>query len=196
MNICPVCGIDIDVAKEMFPGGWTLCEEWASPHLGEVKKGKDIGYKNFYRKYIWHACEGCGKKRWVQLTHNSPKKELCPSCAHKRRMVGKQHGPDNFNWKGGEFYKNGYVRIRVPEHPLSDEHGYVKRAVLVLEKKLGRPTLSGMHSHHINGVKDDDRPENLDELSRSEHSKLHRLRGRNTTCEELELTEEEDNERD
>ncbi len=27
MNICPNCGGDIDVLEEMFPDGWTTCEE-------------------------------------------------------------------------------------------------------------------------------------------------------------------------
>ena len=26
-NICPICGGDIDALKEMFPQGWTTCEE-------------------------------------------------------------------------------------------------------------------------------------------------------------------------
>jgi len=31
-----------------------------------------------------------------------------------------------------------------------------------------------MGVHHINGVKDDDRPENLMEVSRSKHMSIHR----------------------
>ena len=26
-DICPYCGGDIDALKEMFPDGWTTCEE-------------------------------------------------------------------------------------------------------------------------------------------------------------------------
>jgi len=50
--------------------------------------------------------------------------------------------------------------------------GYVKRARLVLEQKLGRYLLDGHETHHINGIKDDDRPENLLELSTSAHRAL------------------------
>jgi len=31
-------------------------------------------------------------------------------------------------------------------------------------------------THHVNGVKNDDRPENLDEMERSEHAQLNLVR--------------------
>lgn len=67
----------------------------------------------------------------------------------------------------------GYVLIFKPEHPEAMANGYVKRARLVLEKKLGRPILPGMRSHHINEIKDDDRPENLQEISQPEYARYH-----------------------
>lgn len=51
---------------------------------------------------------------------------------------------------------------------------YVKRARLILEEQLGRYLLPGMDVHHRNEIKDDDRPENLEELSRGEHNKRRR----------------------
>ena len=69
----------------------------------------------------------------------------------------------------------GYVFVLMPEHPRANHVGYVKRAVLVLEQNLGRELLSSEVPHHINHDKGDDRPENLDALTKSEHGKLHRL---------------------
>ena len=45
-NICPYCGIDIDVAKEMFPNGFTTCKELGLTDVlqkvdKELKKVKD-----------------------------------------------------------------------------------------------------------------------------------------------------------
>jgi len=85
-----------------------------------------------------------------------------------------QKGSSAENWKGSETRSRGYILIRRPDHPRAKHAGrYVKRADLVLEKKLGRELESGEIAHHCNGVKDDDRPENLLVMTHSEHSRLH-----------------------
>ncbi|AXH89419.1 HNH endonuclease [Micromonospora aurantiaca] len=60
--------------------------------------------------------------------------------------------------------RDGYVRVRMPEHPRADKSGMVLEHVVVMEQKLGRPVRwdLGEQVHHINGVKDDNRPENLE----------------------------------
>ena len=60
----------------------------------------------------------------------------------------------NPNWGGGQHYYRGYVFVYQSNHPHAHRN-YVKRAILVLEEKLGRPLLLGMDAHHINGVRDD-----------------------------------------
>ena len=58
----------------------------------------------------------------------------------------------------------GYAYVLQPDHPQANKRGYVRRAHLVLEEALGRPLREGCVTHHINGIKDDDSPENLMEL--------------------------------
>ena len=70
-------------------------------------------------------------------------------------------GSLNPNWRGGRRYVGGYVLVHRPEHPFSDEDGYVFEHRIVLEGLLGRYLLPGEVSHHINGIKDDNREENL-----------------------------------
>lgn len=66
----------------------------------------------------------------------------------------------------------GYVQIFEPNHPRANCHGYVSEHTLVLEKKIGRHLQGTEEVHHINGVKHDNRPENLELCaSRSDHLK-------------------------
>ncbi len=54
-------------------------------------------------------------------------------------------------------------------NPYSPEH------VLVAERSIGRLLRRGVeHVHHINGVKSDNRPENLLVCTKSRHRELHR----------------------
>lgn len=66
----------------------------------------------------------------------------------------------------------GYVELRLPGHPHA-RNGRVLEHVVVAEDKLGRALRPDEHVHHRNGNKRDNRPENLQVLTASEHSKLH-----------------------
>lgn len=87
----------------------------------------------------------------------------------KARWASSRRAENAPNWKGGQTENDGYIFIMMPEHPRADPYGYVKRARLVLEQKLGRPLLPRMEIHHINGIRNDDRPENLEELTHADH---------------------------
>lgn len=117
------------------------------------------------RRQVWIPCIDCGEYRWVDLCKGEPRNLRCLSCSRR--------SPDNPHWKGGEAKVWGYVYVLKPEHPFANAVGRVSRSRLVLEEKLGRYLKEGYEPHHRNLIRDDDRPENLEELSHVEHGKLH-----------------------
>ncbi|MDN5846345.1 MAG: HNH endonuclease [Candidatus Nitrosocosmicus sp.] len=74
-------------------------------------------------------------------------------------------------WKGGKIINSdGYVEIYSPDHhKATKSRPYVKEHVDVMEKHIGRYLRKGEEVHHINEDKLDNRIQNLQLMSRSEH---------------------------
>lgn len=92
------------------------------------------------------------------------------SCWAKTRK-----GQRNSNWRGGRIVDpNGRVLIYAPDHPQPTTNGtHVYEYRLVAEKKLGRYLSEKEIVHHVNGDPTDNRPENLEVMTQSEHMKRH-----------------------
>ncbi len=79
-------------------------------------------------------------------------------------------------WKGGRKYtRKGYVQILMPEHKRADRNGYVMEHIVVYERETGIEIPPCCCIHHLNGIKTDNRIENLCMMTFAGHTRYHHL---------------------
>ncbi len=157
------------------------------PKLGEARQGRDIKEKEKfpYARYIWARCRQCGNKRWARDTtlNNVNYTGLCKSCYARANIAlfARRIGSNHPRWKGGRVKtKEGYILRRLypddPFYSMVDTHKYVLEHRLVMARQLGRCLKSWEVVHHKNGIRDDNRDENLELLpAPHRHDALTRL---------------------
>lgn len=144
------------------------------PEIGEICCSREIKETgNPYQKYIWTPCIVCGKPRWMTVTHfNKNQSMRCHHCG----ALG-SGGEKHSNWKGGRIVLDGYVSVWLskdsPFYPMADKKGYVREHRLVMAQTLGRCLQPFEFPHHKNGIRSDNRPENLELTMAGAHIRNH-----------------------
>lgn len=125
---------------------------------------------------IKKICDYCGKEFETFKCYEKRKRKN-RFCSKKCEAEFKNYHNTREQWKGGRISSTtGYIYIRINGKEIG-EH------VLVMEKALGRRLKKGEVVHHINGIKTDNRIENLQLMTNSEHVKLHQVgRVNNSPC--------------
>jgi hypothetical protein len=130
---------------------------------------------NKWGRAVWICKCSCGNI--VKVKGNSLLLHKTKSCGCLRRDTARESnlGEKANTWNGGKSTDgNGYIRILAKDHPHANARGYVMEHILIAERALGEYLPEGSVIHHINGVRDDNRLENLWWFpSRSEHVAHH-----------------------
>ena len=138
------------------------------PRLGEIRRSWEIGKKGRH-KWMWCACEMCGKERWALFNGkiNKSVTKICLAC-NRKKFKEECHGFGfkATRWKGGRRKDvHGYILIHLQLndffYPMADVCGEVPEHRLVIAKALNRCLLPWEIIHHKNGTRDDNRLENL-----------------------------------
>ena len=126
-------------------------------------------------KWFDKTCVVCGKEYKTRMSPSMVKKGAGKYCSKKCLYIGRDNrGEKSSNWKGGRsIHDSGYILLKSPGHPHATYLGYVREHRLVMEKHLVRYLLPSEDVHHLNGIKTDNRIENLELVgSRSEHLRI------------------------
>lgn len=144
-------------------------------HSDETKKKISMSHndKSGWHKGTFHTKES---KRKMSLSKTGKPSPL------KGKKCTYFEGKKNPNWKGGKIKQNKYIIVYQPKHPFCNKMGYLYEHRLVMEKHLGRYLKPEEVVHHINGIKDDNRIENLMLFENSKkhlnHHKTSNIRSR------------------
>lgn len=100
-------------------------------------------------------------------------KKLSPE--HRAKVIktlNHGRGSENPMWNGGVSISDGYIIIKVDNHPNAN-NGYVKYHRFVMEQALGRYLATNEHVHHIDGNKLNNSLDNLQMVTPEEHGRIH-----------------------
>lgn len=150
------------------------------------------------------TCDVCGKSIYIRparlIVQNYKTCSIeCSRIMRSKFFVGENNhqygkrGKLNATYKGHtRRIKNGYVQVRIEEHPFSIG-GFIREHRVIAEKHhlnsinsieiCGKLYLRPEYDvHHIDFDKTNNSPENLLVLTRSEHSRLHNEVKRQKKC--------------
>jgi hypothetical protein len=119
-------------------------------------------HKNEPKKRGWWLCQcSCGNQKVI--AGNNLVCGVTKSCSCIQKEWASRRGPLSHHWKHGlAKTSEGYIAEYSPDHPRADMNGRVLQHRLVMEKSIGRYLFPNENVHHKNGIRSDNRIENLE----------------------------------
>lgn len=149
MKICTVCSCEHDQPRSQ---NCVKCQRKIN-HKRYCDSHKEKRYE-YMMRYIKNNPE---KRKESSRRSYCKKKGISLSDLRTKRKQGEGH-----------LKKNGYRVLNIKGHPNScSKKGWIYEHVVVMSKNLNRPLTKGEAVHHKNGIKHDNRIENLELWSRS-----------------------------
>ena len=121
-------------------------------------------------EFTCEACGNCFSLKPSQAQHQAGRfcSRACQAAGRIRRPLDREH-----NGKPARLDRHGYVWVWEPGNPDAVRYkGWVAEHRLVAERLVGRPLTSADEVHHINRIRDDNRPENLEVLDSVTHARI------------------------
>lgn len=142
------CSIDDCTAPHRARG-------WCDNHLQQWYRTGDPGTK-LYKPAKLCDIEGCDRKdKYFGLCSMHHRRLQVNGNPLKIQKAAPGQSP-------GWTTNKGYRLVFNPDHPLAYKSGYVLEHKAVMCEMIGRMLLPGENVHHKNGVRDDNRPGNLE----------------------------------
>jgi len=158
------------------------CKQCGGPTSAYPSKAKR-------KKYCSRKCyaEWLSENQRGENHHMYGKKHSAESIAKMSRAQKARglHGPRAHNWNGGTHLASGYRMIALSILPPEEQelfgsmatrssNSFIPEHRIVMARHLGRALVRSEVVHHRNGVKDDNRLENLELMNKCTHKMTHR----------------------